>query len=179
MDDSLFQVSPSISFISNDIILNNSSRIIFDIRDYTNYQVSELVIASISNEETIVYKTNYQNGTIFTDIDSLLTFAIFVNKKLNQFVPNEFLIYNNFPNPFNSSTIIPFQIPNESYINASVYNILGQEILTILEGVHASGYYHLKWNGEDRNGNYVSSGIYFMKIKYNNKYYSKKMILLK
>ena len=81
-------------------------------------------------------------------------------------VATSFQLQQNYPNPFNPTTIIKYSIVYKSLVNLSVYNMLGQRIKTIEDGViHENGFYSAAWNGEDENGRKVSSGIYFYRLK--------------
>jgi hypothetical protein len=74
-------------------------------------------------------------------------------------------LLQNYPNPFNQTTIFKFGVAHTSKVNLSVYNLLGQRIKTIEDGVvHENGFYSTAWNGEDEKGRKVSSGIYFYRL---------------
>jgi flagellar hook assembly protein FlgD len=90
----------------------------------------------------------------------------------------------NYPNPFNPETSIEFNLPINSNVTITVYNLLGQIVRTLVDNDFSSGYHSAIWNGIDETGKGVSSGIYFYKMKangMNGQEYSniKKMILLK
>ena len=85
-----------------------------------------------------------------------------------------------YPNPFNPTTTISFSIPEESKVELSIYNIKGQKIISKLNDQITAGEHSVIWNGEDASGKKVSSGLYFYKLKINNKTeLVKKCILLK
>ena len=71
------------------------------------------------------------------------------------------------------------EIPEESFVRASIYNILGQEVVILLAGIQSPGYKNLQWNGNNQFGQRVSSGIYFVRVHYNEKVYKDKIMLLK
>lgn len=75
---------------------------------------------------------------------------------------NNFFLYNNYPNPFNSSTTISFQIPEKTFIRISVLNSLGQEIRSISSREFPPGKHILNWDGKNFKGEIISSGIYFI-----------------
>ncbi|MCK4653417.1 MAG: T9SS type A sorting domain-containing protein [Candidatus Cloacimonetes bacterium] len=85
----------------------------------------------------------------------------------------------NYPNPFNPETKIQYSIPQETNIVVKIYNIKGQKIKTLVNEVLPAGEHSAIWNGKDSNGNRVSSGIYFYKLKAGDFQKVKKMILLK
>ncbi len=82
----------------------------------------------------------------------------------NTTVPVTYFLDQNYPNPFNPSTEIKFGLPAISKINVSVYNILGQRIVSLYEGELSAGNHSLTWNGIDESGKVVGSGIYLYKI---------------
>ncbi|HOG76491.1 MAG TPA: T9SS type A sorting domain-containing protein, partial [Candidatus Marinimicrobia bacterium] len=78
------------------------------------------------------------------------------------------------PNPFNPTTTIGYQLPISGYLTLKVYNLLGQEVATIFEGVQSAGNYSVTF---DANG--LTGGIYFYQLKAGNFVENKKFILLK
>lgn len=86
---------------------------------------------------------------------------------------------NNYPNPFNPSTKIDFSIANAGHVKLIVYNTLGQEIATIVNNELPAGVHSAMWNGSNKLGKKVSSGIYFYRIKSGEFISTKKMMLLK
>ena len=80
----------------------------------------------------------------------------------------------NYPNPFNPSTTIKFQIPNSSFVNLKVYDVLGNEVATLVNEEKPAGTYQLSFDASN-----LSSGIYFYKLQAGNIVETKKMILLK
>jgi flagellar hook assembly protein FlgD len=79
-------------------------------------------------------------------------------------LPGKFEVYQNYPNPFNSSTLIRFKVPKTSFVRVGIFNTLGQEIRTIVEKELNPGDYRIGWNGRDRFGKKVSSGMYLYQV---------------
>jgi hypothetical protein len=99
-------------------------------------------------------------------------------------IPEEYALLQNYPNPFNPSTMIEFSIPKNSNVRLTVYNLLGQVVSELVNQEISSGKYSVVWNGEDRNGLKVSSGVYLYKMQAtgtNGKEFqqTRKMVLLK
>jgi tetratricopeptide (TPR) repeat protein len=88
-------------------------------------------------------------------------------------------IENNYPNPFNPSTTIKYSLENDSTCKIEVFNIKGQKVYTLVNGVHAKGLHSVVWNGKDNQGRTVGSGVYFYKLTTPGKSMVKKMLLLK
>jgi hypothetical protein len=85
----------------------------------------------------------------------------------------------NFPNPFNPTTTISYQLPAVSEVELIIYNIKDQKVKTLVNGVFPAGDHSVIWNGRDSNCKPVSSGIYFLKLKAGDFQKVKKMILIK
>ena len=75
-------------------------------------------------------------------------------------IPTVYSIANNYPNPFNPSTVIRFGVPTQSSVSLKIYNVLGQEIATLVDEVKSAGYFTVQWNGTNQFGSEVASGIY-------------------
>ncbi|MFH1699967.1 MAG: T9SS type A sorting domain-containing protein [Candidatus Zixiibacteriota bacterium] len=94
-------------------------------------------------------------------------------------LPENFELKQNFPNPFNSGTIIEFTLPQSEYTEITIYNLLGELITVLLETHLTAGMHQVSWDGKDQNGNPTATGIYFYQITSGNYSETKKMILLK
>ncbi|MBU0473887.1 MAG: T9SS type A sorting domain-containing protein [Bacteroidetes bacterium] len=86
----------------------------------------------------------------------------------------DFHLFNNYPNPFNPSTIISYYLPSKSKIVIKIYDIFGSEVATLEDEIKSAGNHSIKFNAEN-----LSSGIYFYQMKAGNFVKLKKMILLK
>jgi hypothetical protein len=91
---------------------------------------------------------------------------------------DSFRLSQNYPNPFNPDTKITYKLEKRSSIELTVYDALGKEIKKLENTIKAPGSYTATWNGKDKNGLRVSSGIYFYTLKVNNNTSTKKMILI-
>ena len=80
-------------------------------------------------------------------------------------LPKEYSLRGNYPNPFNARTVISFALPKDSRVSLDIYNILGQKVKTLVNGMMPAGYHNLEWDGTDHNGLGVSSGVYLYKLK--------------
>ena len=94
-------------------------------------------------------------------------------------IPREFYLAQNYPNPFNPSTDIEFSIPIVSNVEIKIYDVLGREVATLINETLQPGKYKVRWNGTDRNGAFVSSGVYFYVMKAGKFVQTRKMMLLK
>ncbi len=91
-----------------------------------------------------------------------------------EIVVNEFALHQNYPNPFNPETTIKFSLPDAQRVNLSVYNMLGQQVLTLVDRELPAGYHTAKWFA----GN-IASGVYIYKLTSNGKTLTQKMLLMK
>jgi len=94
-------------------------------------------------------------------------------------IPETFTVSQNYPNPFNPSTIIKFGLPEASFVSIKIYNVLGQEVKSLLNDQKNAGTYSVQWNGDNNFGHKVSSGTYIYRIVAGNNVATKKMVLLK
>lgn len=94
-------------------------------------------------------------------------------------VPTTYALAQNYPNPFNPSTEISFGLPQASAVELAIYNVLGQNVRTLVNGKMEAGSHTVTWDGRDGSGSQVSSGVYFYRITANNYSATKKMLLLK
>ncbi len=94
-------------------------------------------------------------------------------------IPISFELEQNFPNPFNPSTKIKYALPTISHVSIRVYNLLGQEITSLVNEEKSAGTYETVWNGLDKSNNEVASGIYFYKLIAGDFVETKKMMLIK
>ena len=74
-------------------------------------------------------------------------------------LPKEFVLEQNYPNPFNPTTTIRYALPKESKVQLRIYNVLGQEVKTLVDEIQDVGYKSVEWNSGS-----VASGIYFCRI---------------
>lgn len=90
-----------------------------------------------------------------------------------------FNLLKNYPNPFNPTTTIEFNLNSDTKCDVMIFNIKGEKIRTLFSGNTEKGKKSFLWNGTDQKGVKVASGIYFCKIKAENKTQTKKMLLVK
>jgi len=96
----------------------------------------------------------------------------------NAQAPETHRLFENYPNPFNASTVIQYHVPEASDLKIVVYNILGKEIATLVDRHHKAGIFRVSWDGKDNKGQLVPSGIYFTKLMANGFSDCKKMMLV-
>lgn len=131
------------------------------------------------------------DGFLIEDVAIRLRFAGASNA-LHKFSPPErpqtnavpkliesFLLAGNFPNPFNPSTTIDFQLPKDSRVSITIFNTNGQLIRTLVDGDLQAGAHQVQWDGLDDNGNHVAAGVYLCRMKAGDFMDTKRMLLVK
>jgi hypothetical protein len=93
--------------------------------------------------------------------------------------PNRFVLYPNYPNPFNPTTKIDYGLPEVSNVKLVIYDILGREVTTLVNGFQDAGYKSIQWNATNNQGQPVSAGLYLYTIQAGKFRQTKKMVLLK
>ncbi|MEE9271434.1 MAG: S8 family serine peptidase [Candidatus Krumholzibacteria bacterium] len=93
--------------------------------------------------------------------------------------PPELVLYPAFPNPFNPTTTLRYELPHTAHVVLSIYNVFGQQITTLVNETQSSGLKSIIWNGTNRRGHKVSSGLYIYRLQAGELRESRKMMLLK
>ncbi len=94
-------------------------------------------------------------------------------------IPPHLLLDSNYPNPFNPTTWIPFYVPSDGTVSLCVYNVKGEMVKVLKDKRMGRGAHSARWNGRDRKGHPVASGVYFCVLKHGGKTESRKLVLLR
>jgi hypothetical protein len=94
-------------------------------------------------------------------------------------MPTEVALKQNYPNPFNPTTEIEFALPQAGPVKLNVFNVLGQQVRSLLSGQQAAGFHKVIWDGRDNSNTEVPSGTYFYKLEADNFSQTMKMVFLK
>ena len=94
-------------------------------------------------------------------------------------IPKAFALQQNYPNPFNPVTTINFDLPEETAVKLVIYDLLGREVATLIDGVMPAGYQSIIWNTKSISGIPVAAGVYFYQARAGNFVDTKKMVILK
>ncbi|MFA5498741.1 MAG: choice-of-anchor J domain-containing protein [Candidatus Cloacimonadia bacterium] len=97
----------------------------------------------------------------------------------NLVTPNITKLIGNYPNPFNPNTQISFSLDKEGFASIEIFNMKGQKVKTLLQGVTTGGYHTVNWDGKDDLNNEVGSGVFFYKLTTDSYTETKKMIMMK
>jgi len=117
-------------------------------------------------------------GIMMDDIGFAVDPAVGVDNEA-PVMPHALSLRQNFPNPFNPETIIYFELPANSHVRLEIFDILGRRISTLLDEEMLPGSYGIKWDGKDRQGEAVASGVYFYRIATDYGSRQEKMTLLR
>ena len=147
-------LSPPIQNISN-IKPNEESPVEF------NFSVDKT--APVNKEQTISFTISTPTGERWTK-----------QIKISIAAPERFELFQNYPNPFNPSTVINYQLPAANYVTLKIYNVLGEEVVTLVDGEQLAGYHEAVWDASS-----VPSGVYYYQVYAGSFTSVKKMMLVK
>jgi uncharacterized repeat protein (TIGR01451 family) len=117
-----------------------------------------VVVPSDFPEEKSVVNRVYLQGDGTSDSASIT---------LKLYLPQQFELLQNYPNPFNQATSITYQLPQDAFVLLNMYNILGQEVATLVNGMRLAGAHTVQWKGKGKNGTDLPSGVYYYRLTVN------------
>ena len=137
----------------------------------------------------MLLESNLSEGEFVWDVNGVLASGEMTAVKSHSFrtvigdpnyesnLPEKYWLYNNYPNPFNASTIISYDLKFWSWVTLEVFDILGRNVMQLEGGLMAPGKHHVQWFGKDTRGNQMPSGIYFYHIKVKDRLTGKKIFI--
>ena len=147
------------------------------------------VLGDISDEYEVGYSTD--GGIFFGDMRSVDVINVSSDDQIivrvgnavlgveSEALPTEFVLGQNYPNPFNPMTQISYQIPQDSDVNITIYDLMGHKIKSLINSSQKAGYKSIFWNATNEIGSPVAAGMYIYTIEAGSFRQSKKMLLLK
>ena len=105
--------------------------------------------------------------------------ATAVLEERDSMLPQSFALEQNFPNPFNGSTMIHFALPANEEVELAVYNLMGQKVATLVEGAREAGIYTIHWDGRDVSGRALATGVYLYRLQAGAQTETRKLLLLR
>ncbi|MBS4032994.1 MAG: T9SS type A sorting domain-containing protein [Ignavibacterium sp.] len=114
----------------------------------------------------------YQYRLKQIDFDGTFEYSQVVEAEI--FIADEFILNQNHPNPFNPSTTISWQLPLGSWLTLKVYDLMGREVVTLLNEYKPAGSYEIEFNAS-----HLSSGVYFYTLKTDNNISTRKLLILR
>ncbi|MFQ5651813.1 MAG: FlgD immunoglobulin-like domain containing protein [bacterium] len=144
-------------------------------------QASRFKGSICAKEINVKKKASFRHHTSTTPFPAplLLTGNVGDDASGSAKLPIEYQLGENYPNPFNPETAIRFHLPEASRVVIRIFNTLGQEIKSLVDGEYAAGIHTAVWDGKDKNGVQVSSGVYLYRIQTDKFAQVKKMTLLR
>ncbi len=116
------------------------------------------------NTTTLTVESMRFNSNIeLPNITAIITSTVSVDGGIA--LPKTFSLQQNFPNPFNPDTMIKYGLPNRSNVSLVIYDARGRELITLIQGERSAGYHSARWDGRQRSGAKLSTGIYFARLQ--------------
>ncbi|MEO8210898.1 MAG: T9SS type A sorting domain-containing protein [bacterium] len=150
------------------IILNNSSELFFSYYLIEYFGLGYMVVCTKDSGYILSTLGCVINGVVYGDT------ALTRIQEVNSIIPENFFLSQNYPNPFNPTTRLDFGISNLGFVSLKVYDVLGNEISTLVNENKPTGSYSVEFDGRN-----FSSGIYFYKLETENFSETKRMALIK
>ena len=155
--------------------------------EWTILTIVDTLVFDEGDSVAIVLDAGITSGP--QQIDSYSYFDLVEAEKIGEIVvsindfsdlhPKDFTLFQNFPNPFNPTTTISYDLPKDTKVNLKIYNLYGQEVRTLVNEAQSAGHKSVVWNGRDNSGTIVSSGLYIYRLEAKNIVQNKKMLFLK
>ena len=113
----------------------------------------------------------------WSDYSEIVQLSTLFNDNAN--VAERFMLHQNFPNPFNPITTLRYDLPKDSFVIIRVFDMSGNEVKTLVNGIKGAGFNSVQWNSTNNQGEPISAGVYLYSIEADDFIQTKKMILLK
>ena len=167
------------------IILSGNIESTPAVGDMDNDGDYEIAIATTMGLKVIDLKTElgptiswkiHRGNTYRTGSFGLTTLSFDDKEKV---LPNKFIVKANYPNPFNPTTQIRYNLPEDKFVNITIYDLLGRKVRSLMNDSQIMGYYTITWDAKNDMGEGVSAGMYIYTIQAGEFRATKKMVLLK
>ena len=140
-------------------------------------------VFTIWNEDVFhqyTFITNEEPHSLTIDPENWVLKTVSVNKTEDDLrdIPLTFEVEQNFPNPFNPKTSIPFTLPENATVNLEIFNVIGEKIYTESKEF-TTGYHVIIWNGVSNQGNRVPTGVYFYRVSTPSATQTRRMVLVR
>jgi len=181
------------SFTTMNITLTGASSISADLirgeeelrlqLDQDSWQVLRIPLEGFRGPLENVSITGNFTGTLHVDDFRFVTAAgesiTTTVEEQSEATPEAFALSQSYPNPFNSTTVIPFVVPRNAHVELEVYDLAGQRVITLAEREYTAGPHTVMWDGRNRLGHPVASGVYVYRMLVEGRTYSRRMALLR
>jgi len=150
--------------------VNDTGYFIFSFSDTVTFEgYTYFLVAGTSSEHThlngltmLLDSTAFSGDDTYYDFPGFISGDIVVSVEPHKITsaPHNIQISQNYPNPFNAQTRLRFYVPHQGNLQVIIFNILGEKVVTLIDRRLSKGWHHTDWDGTDRHGQQVSSGIY-------------------
>ena len=127
-------------------------------------------------ESCNIYISDRSNGLSVVDFPDCGTDLESVNEIPN---PKIFLLHSGYPNPFNPIITLRYDLPEQSFVTLTIYNLMGRKVTQLVNTTQEAGFRSVQWDATDMDGKPVSAGVYLYQIRSGEFVQTKKMVLLK
>ena len=147
-----------------------------------NYGLGNQSFAIIDHEGNFRYKVNslvgwdILRGEITQALEEIDDTAV---EDVEASLPRSFSLEQNAPNPFNSGTVIRFELPQPSQVELGIFNLLGQPVALLVKGPSEAGRFAVRWDGRDQEGRPATSGVYLYRLRVDQGTEVRKLLLLR
>ncbi len=139
----------------------------------------ELLHYSLDNADPMHWRASIPMGGTPGRANSVLASPTAIASETDGGTPRSFNLFQNYPNPFNSETHIAFHLPRTEHLSLEIFNLTGQLVATLMEGVYRAGRHRIAWDGRDDRGESVGSGIFFYRLTTETSQSTRTMVLVK
>jgi hypothetical protein len=169
---------------SKAVSLLDSGRVDLNRKDWQVVEIPTATFEGTGPIESISFSGTF-SGTFYLDDIRLVaarpssTPVTLVEEEHIASLPTAFSLSQNFPNPFNSETVIRFALPESEEVELAVYNLAGQQVAALVQGVREAGSYTVRWDGRDEQERELASGIYLYRLRAGERMETRKLVLLR
>lgn len=157
------------------------ANLVFRVDDPTIKTIDLAITTTTNPDHSLMFIHNDADGQLKADAPELSGLSVTLSGKEGGTImlPKEFALRQNAPNPFNPTTSIAYDLPKATNVRLDIFNVLGQKVVTLVDGFQNAGTQNVIWDGRDQSGSSVASGIYFYRISAGDFSATKKMMMLK
>ena len=150
--------------------------------NFSNQTIEQLKIFSIEGNDYIIHETYFDSDYLYAEMNRGGQFGVMdTNDELidNQIIPENINILFCYPNPFNPNVTIEYYLDESSDVSIDIYNLMGQKIINLENEWKETGKHSINWLVTENSANEIPSGIYIVKMRYNDSIINRKVTLLK
>ncbi|MFH1251347.1 MAG: GLUG motif-containing protein [bacterium] len=140
----------------------HSSFILCDINDTLNSAIF-WTEENVFGRDTVIMSVSDGEFTIYDSLIFIVNHVSGIEYLMSE-IPQEFSLKQNYPNPFNPTTTIIYGLPKCGHVDIRIYDLLGREVITLVNADREAKHYQVIWNAKDKSGNTVPSGMYLYRI---------------